>query len=173
MVLDLCCGAGAVGAALAAGSPDIELYAADIDPAAVRSARRNIRPPGQVFEGDLFDAIPRRLRGRFDVITANAPYVPTDAIALMPPEARLYEASVALDGGEDGLDLHRRITASVAEWLVPGGHLLIETSLQQAEQTLALLRDGGLEARVERSEELEGTVVVGQRTISRPSSADR
>ncbi|MEO6827936.1 MAG: putative protein N(5)-glutamine methyltransferase, partial [Microbacteriaceae bacterium] len=120
VVLDLCCGSGAVGAAMAQalnppapGRPGagIELFSSDIDPAAVRFARRNIEPVGQVFEGDLYSALPAELAGRVSILVANAPYVPTDAIGTMPPEARLHEASVALDGGEDGLDVQRRIAA--------------------------------------------------------------
>ena len=159
-VVDLCCGAGAVGAALLALEPTIELVAADIDPAAVQNARRNL-PPESVFAGDLYAALPSRLRGAVDVITANAPYVPTDAIATMPREARLFEARVALDGGHDGLDLHRRIAAEALDWLAPGGHLLIETSERQAEATTALMQHAGLVARAEHCDELDATVVVG------------
>jgi len=104
MVLDLCCGAGAIGAAIAARLPGIDLYAADIDPAAVASARRNIRPD-RVFEGDLFDPLTASLKGRVDILVANTPCVPTDALALRPPEARLHETLVALNGGADGLDV--------------------------------------------------------------------
>ncbi len=92
----------------------------------VACARRNL-PPERVFEGDLYDALPDHLRGRVDVLVANAPYVPTDAIATMPPEAREHEPLVALDGGPDGVDLHRRIAAGAGDWLAPGGHLVIET----------------------------------------------
>ena len=121
----------------------VELVAADLDPAAVRAARRNLEPLGaRVVEGDLFDALPRDLLGRVDVLAVNAPYVPTDEIAMMPPEARDHEARVALDGGGDGLDVHRRVAASAREWLAPGGHLLIETSRRQAPTTAALVDRG-------------------------------
>ena len=107
VVLDLCCGCGALGAALAVRR-EVALYAADVDPAAVRCARVNLAEAGgHVFEGDLFDPLPRDLRGRVDVLLANVPYVPTDAIALMPPEARDHELRVTLDGGADGLDVFR------------------------------------------------------------------
>jgi release factor glutamine methyltransferase len=159
-VLDLCCGTGAVGAALAREVPGIEVYAADLDPAAVACARRNL-PAARVFEGDLYTALPGALRGRVDVLAVNAPYVPTDEIALMPAEARDHEHLVALDGGADGLDVQRRVVACAREWLAPGGHLLIETSVRQAPVTLALFVAAGLEARVEHSEEYDATVVVG------------
>jgi release factor glutamine methyltransferase len=160
LVVDLCCGTGAIGAAVAAGSEAV-VYAADIDPVAVACARRNL-PADRVFQGDLFHPLPRSLTGRVDVLVVNAPYVPTAAIALMPPEARLYEARLALDGGDDGLDVHRRVSASARRWLAPGGHLLIETSRPQSPQTAKAMTDAGLRAHVTRSEELDGTVVIGR-----------
>lgn len=164
VVVDLCCGAGAIGAAIAEAAGPVELVAVDIDPAAVRAARRNLEPRGaRVAEGDLFEALPSDLRGRVDVLAVNAPYVPTDEIAMMPPEARDHEARVALDGGHDGLDVHRRVAASAREWLAPGGRLLIETSRLQAPTTAALLAEGGLTTEVLRDEERAATIVVGSR----------
>jgi release factor glutamine methyltransferase len=158
--VDLCCGSGAVGAALAREVPGLEVYAADVDPDAVACARRNL-PVERVFEGDLFDALPRELRGRVDVLAVNAPYVPTADIALMPAEARDHEHRVALDGGRDGLDVQRRVVAGATTWLAPGGHLLIETSVRQAPVTLALFSAAGLDARIALSDEYDATVVVG------------
>jgi len=159
VVLDLCCGTGAVGAAVAAAVGDVELHAADVDPAAVRCARRNTA--GAVYCGDLYAALPVHLRGRVDVLVGNAPYVPTGAIALMPPEAREHEARAALDGGADGLDVQRRVAAGAPRWLAGGGHLLIETSRAQAPATAAAVTGAGLEARVVRDVDLDATVVIG------------
>ena len=162
VVVDLCCGTGAVGTALAAAVRRVELHAADIDPAAVRCARRNVMPAGgHVYEGDLYAPLPSSLRGRVDILVANAPYVPTEAIGLMPPEARLHEARVALDGGADGLDVQRRVVAAAPRWLAPGGHLLVETSERQAPQTVEIFHRHGFGARVARSDALDATVVVG------------
>jgi release factor glutamine methyltransferase len=166
VVVDLCCGTGALGAALAAAWPGAEVYAADTDPAAVACARRNL-PPERVFAGDLYDALPDDLRRRVGVLVANAPYVPTEAIATMPPEARDHEHRVALDGGHDGLEVQRRVIAGAPAWLAPAGRLLVETSRAQAEHTSALFSAAGFEARVETDDELAGTVVVG----ARPGSA--
>lgn len=164
VVVDLCCGAGAIGAAVMRDAAPVRLVAADLDPAAVRAARRNLTPLGAlVVEGDLFDALPADLVGHVDVLAVNAPYVPTDEIAMMPPEARDHEARMALDGGADGLDVHRRIAASAREWLVPGGRLLIETSRRQADATAALAAAGGLETRIMHDQEVEATIVVGRR----------
>lgn len=164
VVVDLCCGCGAVGVAVAAAVPGVELHAADVDPAAVRCARRNVAAVGgRVYEGDLDAPLPTRLAGRVDVLVANAPYVPTDAVGLMPPEARLHEPRVALDGGPDGLDVQRRVAAAAPRWLAPTGRLLIETSQRQAPHTAAAIAAAGLTARVVRDAELDATVVVGSR----------
>ncbi len=146
-VVDLCCGTGAIGAAVAARVADLELHAADLDPAAVDCARRNVRA-GEVHEGDLYDALPPGLRGRVDVLAVNAPYVPTAEIRLMPPEARLHEHRLALDGGADGLDVHRRVAAGAASWLRRGGALLVETSRDQADRTASACAEAGLRAEV-------------------------
>jgi release factor glutamine methyltransferase len=162
VVVDLCCGTGAVGLALHERQPDIELFASDIEPAAVSCARRNLDPIGaQVLEGDLFDALPESLRGRVDLLVVNAPYVPTDAIATMPPEARDHEPRVALDGGADGVEIHRRVAAKAREWLAPGGHVVIETSRAQAELTAAAFVAAGLRSTVVTSDEYDGTAVIG------------
>ncbi|MBB5158213.1 release factor glutamine methyltransferase [Saccharopolyspora phatthalungensis] len=161
VVVDLCCGSGAVGAALAAKLRQVRLYAADVDPAAVRCARRNIAEAGAVFEGDLYQALPGRLRGGVEVVVANAPYVPTDEVALMPSEARLHEPQVALDGGGDGLDIQRRVAAGAPDWLSPGGHLLIETSRRQAPHTAKIVARAGLVPRTVRCDDLDATIVVG------------
>lgn len=161
VVVDLCCGCGAVGVALAAGSPGVELHCADVDPAAVRCAARNVAAVGGTAHlGDLYAALPAALRGRVDVLAVNAPYVPTDEIATMPPEARLHEPRVALDGGPDGLDVQRRVAAGALEWLAPGGHLLIETGRHQAAGTVAAVTAAGLTAAVDTDDDIGATVVL-------------
>jgi release factor glutamine methyltransferase len=162
-VVDLCCGSGGIAAALAARYSGLELYAADLDPAAVRCARRNLAGVAEVLEGDLFAALPPVLNRHIDLIVVNAPYVPTEAIPLMPPEARLHEPTLALDGGEDGLDVHRRIAAGATGWLVPDGHLLIEVSEAQLPLATEMFISAGLVPRVETSADLEATVLIGQR----------
>jgi len=159
VVVDLCCGVGAIGAVVASLAPGADVYAADLDPAAIRCARLNL-PAGRVFEGDLFSALPSELGGRVDVLAVNAPYVPTEAIALMPPEARDHEPALALDGGADGLDFHRRIAAEATDWLAPGGSLLIEAGAEQADVSAALFVAEGLAAHVESDDELGSTVVI-------------
>ncbi|OMH24203.1 hypothetical protein BKD30_09335 [Tersicoccus phoenicis] len=171
-VLELCCGAAAVTAWLArhvaadtrgdTGERRIRLIAADIDPDAVACARRNA-PDALVLAGDLFDPLPPDLAGTVDVVVANAPYVPTDAIGSMPSEARDHEHRVALDGGPDGLDVQRRIAADVGRWLAPGGTVIVETSAGQATTSARLFADAGLATRIVRDEQTDGTVVVARR----------
>ena len=173
VVVDLCCGSGAVGVALAARVTGIELHASDLDPAAVLCAKGNIEPVGgHVHEGDLFEPLPPGLRGRIGVVMANAPYVPTAAIGTMPPEARTHEPRMSLDGGPDGLDIQRRVIAEAPAWLGPGGHVLIETSRGQARRTIGLMRRAGLTARLASDPELDATVAIGTASIGTASIGD-
>jgi release factor glutamine methyltransferase len=158
-VLDLCCGTGAVGLAVASARPGVELHACDVDPDAVLCARANLGDRGRVYEGDLDEPLPAALRGRVQVMLANVPYVPTDEIALMPPEARLHEHRVALDGGPDGLRTLGRVAALAPRWLSPGGSVLCETGERQASRAVELFEDHGLAGRVVSRD--EATVVVG------------
>jgi release factor glutamine methyltransferase len=175
VLLDLCCGSGAVGAAVLtrSGVSPVEVHAADIDPASVRCARRNLAGVGplaiaaSVYQGDLFAPLPDHLRGRIDVLVANVPYVPTDAIVTLPPEARLHEPLAALDGGADGLNVLRRVAAHAAYWLAPGGALLVETSEHQAVPGVAVLAMHGLLPRTASSEDLGATVLIGRRPGAR------
>jgi release factor glutamine methyltransferase len=186
VIVDLCCGAGALGLAAAvrlAGSEageagptgiglggaalrvslgGVELHAADLDPAAVACARRNVEPAGgHVHAGDLFAALPGSLRGRIGVLICNAPYVPTTEIAFMPSEARDHEALVALDGGTDGLAVLRRVAATAPAWLAPGGVLLVETSERQAQAMASAMTEAGLTPQVHEDDESGATVVTG------------
>ncbi|OQS15503.1 SAM-dependent methyltransferase [Nocardia donostiensis] len=151
--------------------PAVELIAADIDPVAVACARDNLAVyDAQVYQGDLFEALPERLQGRVDLLLANTPYVPSAMIARMPPEARDHEPATALDGGGDGLDIFRRVATEAAHWLAPGGHLLVEISEGQAETAAAVLADHALSPRIAHSPDRHATIAVGTkpRTYFRP-----
>jgi release factor glutamine methyltransferase len=186
VIVDLCCGTGALGLAVAvelaraveaaravemverdaygvaAANLGVELHAADLDPAAVACARRNVAPAGgHVYAGDLFAPLPGSLRGRIGVLICNAPYVPTTEIAFMPTEARDHEAPMALDGGADGLAILRRAAAGAPAWLAPGGVLLVETSERQAPAMAAAMSAAGLVAQVHEDDESGATVVTG------------
>jgi release factor glutamine methyltransferase len=176
VIADLCCGTGALGLATAArlggvgrgGLGGRELHSADIDPAAVRCARRNVEPAGgHVYQGDLFGPLPDPLRGRIGVLICNAPYVPTEEVAFMPAEARDHEPRVALDGGTDGLAVLREVAAQAPRWLAAGGHLLVETSERQAPAMAAAMSAAGLAPRVYSCEVSGATVVTASFLIIR------
>lgn len=163
VILDLCCGTGALGIAVAAKLGGGELHAADVDPDAVACARRNVEPAGgRVYEGDLFAPLPETLRGRVTTLLCNAPYVPTAEIGLLPAEAREHEHRVALDGGEDGLAVLRRAASGAPGWLAPGGHLLVETSERQAGAMAAVMAAAGLKSRVHECADYRSAVVAGK-----------
>jgi release factor glutamine methyltransferase len=121
IALDLCTGCGAVAASMCAAVRGATVVGVDLDPVAVACARRN----GVVaLVGDL--AAPVHAPAAVDVVTAVAPYVPSEARRLLPSDVRRHEPVVALDGGDDGLVVVRRIVAQAAVLLRPGGHLLLE-----------------------------------------------
>lgn len=169
VVVDLCCGTGAVGLAVAVGAAAegvaVRVHAADVDPLATACATHNLqRVPGAlVHTGDLYAALPDALRGGVDLLVVNAPYVPSAAVPLMPPEARDHEPLTALDGGADGLDVHRRVADGALAWLAPGGALVLETSAPQAAGTVAACRAGGLRTtRSVHDDDLEASCVLAR-----------
>ena len=176
LLVDLCCGCGALGGAVAArlrrAGHDVEIYAADVDPVAVTCAHDNLKAlsddaalPGagrltaHTFTGDLADPLPAEVWGRVDVLVANAPYVPTEAISMMPPEAREHEPHVALDGGDDGLTILRRVIDLAPRLLRPGGHLLIEAGDGQVDAAVEHLVAAGLTTAVLTDDELGATAL--------------
>ena len=162
-VVDLCCGSGAIGAALSHTLDSVELYAVDVDPAAVNCARTNLPADARVYQGDLFDPLPPELAGQVDLLVVNAPYVPTGELGLMPRDLRAHESVVAHDGGADGVDVQRRVGADASRWLRPGGHLLTETSRRQVELVESAFAEQGLTTSVTRADALSATVVIGTR----------
>jgi release factor glutamine methyltransferase len=161
-VVDLCCGSGALGLAVARQLSEITLHSADLDPVAVATARDNLSTP--VYQGDLFAALPEHLRGRIDVLLANVPYVATGHIPLLPAEARDHEPRSALDGGPDGLDVFRRITGEALIWLAPGGVLLSEITAAQLGPATEAVERAGLDADSFYDDDLEARVIRGRRT---------
>ncbi|MFC8801516.1 putative protein N(5)-glutamine methyltransferase [Promicromonospora sp. NPDC057138] len=192
LLVDLCCGCGALGGAVAArllaAGHDVELHAADVDPVAVTCAHDNFKAladddggpgasgapgplqhsaatprPGRLsahtYTGDLAEPLPAEVWGRVDVLVANAPYVPTSAISMMPPEARDHEPHAALDGGDDGLAILRRVIDLAPTLLRPGGHLLIETGEAQVSAAVGHMTAAGLTPTVLSDEDLGATAL--------------
>lgn len=164
VVLDLCCGAGAMARAIIQEHRRVRLLATDLSPAAAAEcARRTLAGQAHVFEGDLFTALPEDERGRIDLIVVNAPYVPTAAIALMPAEARIHEPRLTLDGGIDGLRMHQRIAQEAPVWLTPDGTVVIEVGEDQASASASAFSAAGFWTTIRRDDERDATVVVAAR----------
>jgi release factor glutamine methyltransferase len=147
--LDICTGSGAVAIALKHESPSLEVYAADISPEALTVARKNARRilgTGEIIrvrEADLFTPLTTsRFPFPFSLITANPPYIASGEIAALAREVR-GEPLLALDGGEDGLDLIRRIITEAPAFLLPGGSLLMEADPRQMALITLILEKKG------------------------------
>jgi release factor glutamine methyltransferase len=140
VAVDLCTGAGAVAAYLAKQVPAATAIGIDLDVQAARCARRN----GVLAIVADLDRPLRRDR-EFDIVTAVAPYVPTAQLQFLPADVQRYEPRVALDGGEDGLDLVRRIVAAAGRLLRPGGWLLLELGGTQDQALKAALAASGFD----------------------------
>jgi release factor glutamine methyltransferase len=138
-VIDLCTGSGCIAAAVAQNVKDAVVLATDISPQAVALARKNIERLGlatrvSVEEGDLFSPLERMVdRQPFHLILSNPPYIPSGQIGQLDRSVREYEPVGALDGGLDGLLIHRRILAAAGDRLVPGGYVFLEIAFDQAE----------------------------------------
>lgn len=139
-VLDLCTGSGCIACSIASEVPYAEVLATDIDPKAVALARRNVRALGleervQVLECSLADGVSQDHLGSFDLLISNPPYIPTEVLSSMDEEVTGFESSLALDGGQDGLDLFRQIIPIGLQMLGSGGVIALElheTCLEQA-----------------------------------------
>jgi release factor glutamine methyltransferase len=97
-----------------------------------------------------------------DVVAGNAPYVPTDAIALMPPEARDHEPTVALDGGSDGTDVLRRLIGRAADWLAPDGIVVVELGESQIPRITDALAAAGLQPAIVADDDTGGLAAIGR-----------
>jgi release factor glutamine methyltransferase len=142
-VLELGVGSGCVTAALLRELPEAHVTALDVSPAALALARENLEKLGlaeraRLLEADGFES----LETRFDLVVSNPPYVPTGELAGLQPELR-HEPRLALDGGPDGLDVIRRVAATVGERLERPGAVAVEVGAGQADRTVELLRAGG------------------------------
>jgi release factor glutamine methyltransferase len=147
-VLDVCTGSGCVAISLARERPTTRVLGADIEAGALALARENALRLGAVHAGfvesDLFAA----LRGgpRFDLVTANPPYISDEDMEALPVDIRAYEPRLALSGGPDGLDVVRRVVAEAPRVLDAGGVLAVEVGAGQAPAVVPLLAAAGFAA---------------------------
>lgn len=145
-VVDVGTGSGAIALALAAELPSARVYATDLSEEALGVARENaeaLKLAGRIvfLQGDLFEPLYQLgLEGKVDVIASNPPYIPSEELPRLPPELH-YEPRMALDGGPDGLALHRRIIAEASWLLKPGGLLALEVGADQAGSVTGLIKE--------------------------------
>jgi len=146
LAIDVGTGSGCIACALASERADLDVVAVDVSPAAAAVARENVRALDlagrvRVVAADLFAGL-RDIRA--DLIVSNPPYLPSALMPELPPEVRIHEPRLALDGGSDGLAVIRRITTAARPYLRPSGALVVETAGgDQASAAVALLRGAG------------------------------
>lgn len=146
-VLDLCAGSGCVGLSIAAEVPTARVVLMEASDQALDVCRRNVRHNrlsirAVHMKGDAL-AEPKANLGLFDVLVCNPPYIPTEDIPGLDPSVRDYEPHIALDGGPDGLDFYRAIIQLWTPLLHPGGHILFEVGIGEAEEVAMLLKRRG------------------------------
>ena len=155
--LDLCTGSGCIAIAFARQRPTWSVTASDISPDALAVATDNAHRTGAIrnlrlVQGSLFAAVPNQ---RFDLITANPPYIPAGDIPGLPVDVREFEPRLALDGGADGLDLVREITAQASQFLAPGGLVALEIGADQGAATVSIFESAGFR-EVQLAQDLGG-----------------
>jgi release factor glutamine methyltransferase len=166
-ILDVGTGSGAIAVALAHEKKDVQITALDCSEAALQVARGNAERNGvaervNCIAGDLAD-LPS---GPFAMVVSNPPYIPTADCEQLMPEVRDHEPRLALDGGEDGLTAYRQLASQTGKILIPGGWLLVEIGIGQAEDVVALFKASGL-AEIQCRDDYAGIsrVVAGRKKL--------
>ena len=146
-ILDLCCGSGCIGLAIASRVKDAKVTLADLSRDALAVAKENTilnKLSGRVraFQADALKP-PAPFLGKFDMIVSNPPYVTAAEMEELPPSVKNYEPHMALYGGEDGLDFYRSIAKNYREALKPGGYLAFEFGEGQGNDVCSILEENG------------------------------
>ncbi|MBO5837510.1 MAG: peptide chain release factor N(5)-glutamine methyltransferase [Oscillospiraceae bacterium] len=146
-ILDLCTGSGCIGLAIAHRVKDAKITLADISQAALTVARKNIslqKLTGRVscVQADALSK-PKPFLGKFDLIVSNPPYITSEEMKQLPISVKNYEPSLALEGGNDGLDFYRAIACNYKDALKPGGYLCFEFGMGQADAVCEILQMNG------------------------------
>ncbi len=149
VIVDLATGAGPIALAIGYEFPDAEVWGTDISQEGLNQGRANARrleiANVHFRRGDMYDPLPRRLRGAFDLITGHIPYVPPDEVDDLPTEVKGYEPVDTLtDYSKDGLELMRQAVFGAREWLKPGGWLLLEMSEDLPTKIRRMVKKAGL-----------------------------
>jgi release factor glutamine methyltransferase len=145
-ILELGTGSGAISVAIATESPQAQIVASEISPAALAIARRNACRHGvskaiRFLQGDLFTALDQEHENDFDLVVSNPPYIPRGEISNLEAEVSRWEPRAALDGGVDGLDFYRLIAEEAPDYLRQGGVVAVEIGATMGSSVLALFRD--------------------------------
>ncbi len=165
------CGSGIIAVTLAAEALRLEIWATDVNPAAVELTGTNAHRHGvgervHALLGSRFDPLPARLRGDLDLLVSNPPYVRRAELAGLSREVR-RDPPEALDGGDDGLDFYRALAAGAARWLKPGGWFAVEIGADQGESVPEILRASHFaDVDVRRDYNDLPRVVVGRRPVA-------
>ena len=141
VIVDVGTGSGAIALALAHHLPHARIFATDISPdalavAQINAARLELESRVKFRQGDLLEPVVER----FDVLASNLPYIPSRRFAELPREIRAFEPRVALDGGEDGLAVMRRLLAQLESHAARGATAFLEISEEQGEPAVELAR---------------------------------
>ena len=144
-VLDLCCGSGCIGLAIASRVKDARVTLADLSPEALTVAKRNMMQTKlsarvRCVQVNALEPAPAFL-GKFDLIVSNPPYITAEEMETLPISVRNYEPHMALYGGEDGLDFYRSIAKNFSRALKPGGFLCFEFGMGQGDAVCRILKD--------------------------------
>lgn len=140
-ILDMCSGSGCIAVSLAFLFPSAQVTGADISQGAIEVARKNasnmnLNKRVSFVQSDLFENI----KGRFDLIISNPPYIPTEVIKTLSPEVQ-SEPHIALDGGSDGMDIIKKIILAAPVYLKEGGLLALETGYGQSQKVLQFFKE--------------------------------
>lgn len=166
-VLDLCCGSGCIGIALASHVPDSRVSLADFSDTALKAARHNalinkVSPRCFCLSANALEA-PERVFSDFDLLVSNPPYIPSADIAGLDVSVREYEPRLALDGGTDGLDFYRAICEKWQRAVKKGGYFVFECGINQADEVLKIGESFGLEP----VEKIEDTINIERAAVLR------
>ena len=138
VIVDLCTGTGAMALALKTVFPEARVFATDLSEAALSLAKDNAARLGldiEFFHGDLFEALPKSIYGRIDLLVSNPPYIEEKEWETLPPDVRDHEPRQALVSGPEGTEILERIADEVYWWLGVGGWVLCEIGETQGQRT--------------------------------------